>query len=349
LRLETIAGQVVESLSSEEGAKAITGTGESPELIAMVEAGKQSYEAFLACAARVNRVGGTLILSGTIEQSERWYPDLYEAYQAENPAGGVSFKLPTWCNTVRYPGGREDPKIKQLESLYPPDLFQERFGGEPCKPANLVLPEFTFATHVRPAPYWLGDSAWKDLPVEVWVDPGYAGAYAVLAVQIKGDTVWVVDEVYVRQGFASDVILACKARPWWPQVKGGVIDIAARQHQGMKSHVEVWRDEAGVMLNSVRVLVDDGIQRHRTFLRNPLTGEVRLWHDVRVKNSCAEYGLYKRNPDTGAVIDRDNHAMKAISYGLVWHFGLGDVMVEPLPEKPLPDQFAHLYRPRGRL
>lgn len=347
IRLETTHGQVVESLSSEEGPKAITGTGESPDWIWMVEAGKQTYNIYLACLVRVNRVGGFLGLSGTPEESEFWYPQLYDRFQAENPEGGKSYNLPTWTNTALYPGGRSDPKIKQLEAVLTPAKFMERLGGVPQKPANLVYPEMDYATHVKFAPYWSGDSAWRHLPVEVWVDPGYDGAYAVNAVQIRDDVVWQIDEVYVQYGFASDVILQCKERPWWDQVKGGVIDVAGRQHPGMRSHIEIWRDEAQLELDSVRVLVDDGVQRHQTFLKSPFSGEPRVFHDPRCVNTLQEYGLYKRHPETGVIIDKFNHALKAFSYGEVYHFGLADETYQLLPQPPLPDQFAGLYRSRG--
>ena len=32
-----------------------------------------------------------------------------------------------------------------------------------------------------------------DVPVHIWMDPGYAGAYAVEAVQVKGEQICVID------------------------------------------------------------------------------------------------------------------------------------------------------------
>jgi len=44
------------------------------------------------------------------------------------------------------------------------------------------------------------------LPVHLAVDPGYAGAYAVLALQVVDDLVYVVDEVYRSGVVAEDII-----------------------------------------------------------------------------------------------------------------------------------------------
>ena len=83
----------------------------------------------------------------------------------------------------------------------------------------------------------------------------------------------------------------------------------------------------------LRLGVDEGIQRHRTFLRDSITGLPNLYHDPRCTNTIREYGLYKRNADTGKIIDRDNHAMKAIAYGLVYNFGIAEPTLQRLPQR----------------
>ena len=84
--------------------------------------------------------------------------------------------------------------------------------------------------------------------VELAIDPGYAGAYAVLALQWEPGLVRVVDELYVTQQVAATVIRECRSRKWWDRVTGGVIDIAGRQHHAMPSQVEIWQAEAGIHL-----------------------------------------------------------------------------------------------------
>jgi hypothetical protein len=296
----------------------------APAGILMAEAAQQPYLAFLRLRGRVAEKRGPLLLSGTFESSLGWYADLFKSYQGENLDGGRSFSLPTWSNIYIYPGGRDDPEIKALEAMYPPDVFMERFGGVPCPPATLVFKEFSYAAHVTErAEHTPGN------PVQLWIDPGYAGAYAVLAVEISRSVgeVWHFDELYYSGRTAQEIIAEAKARSWWCDVRGLVMDVAGRQHPAAESQAEIWYSLTGLRVTMQPVPIVDGILRHRTFLKDPATGRPRLFHHPRCGGTLREYGLYKyaedseHRPQTEIPIDRDNHAMKALAYGLVANFG----------------------------
>ena len=281
----------------------------APKGVLMAEAGQQSYEAYLRARGRVAEKRGPLVLSGTLEGSEGWYPALFRRWQTDNEEGGRSFSIPTWSNTAIYPGGWDDPEIQALRATFPEDVFFERFGAQPRPPATLVFREFDPLTHVRPCPIR------PDLGVQLWIDPGWAGAYAVVVVQIHEGVVYQIDEVYAQGMTAQDVIAECQSRPWWKKVTGGVIDIAGRQHHGMESHIEIWRKLAGVNLYSQKVGVADGILRHRTFLLDPASKKPRLFHDPRCVNTIREYSLYRYRemqegrPVREDPIDADNHCV----------------------------------------
>lgn len=320
----------------------------APDGIVMCEAAQQSYEAYLKTYGRLSQNRGWLIAVGTFEGSLGWYPDVFERWKGESLEGGRSFSLPTWSNTHRYPGGREDPEIKILESLYPDDLFMERFGAVPVKPAGLVFKDFDFTKHVQQL------ETYDNLPVELWIDPGYAGAYAVLAVQVVGSYVHVIDEVYAKGLVAHEVIDRCRARPWWDLVPkapavGGVIDIAGLQHHAMPSQVETWAKEAKVQLLYNPVSIEDGIQTVRVMLKDPSSGDPRLFFNTHLDSSkdglnrangvLAEFGLYQYRawkegqPVTEAPIDANNHALKALGYGLYHHFGAVGWKPVPVPQR----------------
>jgi hypothetical protein len=329
----------IETLSSDEGPKAITGTGESPDILAMVEAGKQSYEIFLACRARVARSRGLLILSGTIEESERWYPELVKRWQSGNPEGARSFIVPTWSNSVLYPLGRDDPEIKALEATYPPDKFMERFGAVPCPPTDAVIKEFSFDAN---------------LPVELWIDPGYSGShYAVEVVQFPNRRdVHVIDEIYADHAITREIIDAAKLKPWWRDVpkkldrkSGGVIDIAAKAHAAMPSVWQTW-DAEGVALRMKDVGVEDGVAVHRAMLKPPDGGVPRLLFNPACKGAFAEYNVWRRKRVGDAVLEPDNKhcdAMKALHYGLVDRFGVLGAPKEPERERR-PIRISDPYR-----
>jgi hypothetical protein len=326
--LTTRDGARIETQSSEDGAKAVTGTGESPDILAMVEAGKQSYEIFLACRGRVARSRGLLILSGTIEQSERWYPELVNRWQTDNPEGGRSFIIPTWANTALYPGGEDDPEILALKATYPSDRYLERFGAVPCPPSDAVIKEFSFVDHVSERVQFDPSQS-----VELWIDPGYSGShYAVEVVQFPSPRdVNIVDEIYADHSITQEIIDAARLKPWWNAVQkksdrrsGGVIDIAAKAHAAMPSVWQTW-DAAGVSLRMQRVEVEDGVAVHRAMLKPPEGGPPRLMFNPGCKGAFAEYGAWKRRNAGGALLEPDTRncdAMKAIHYGLVDRFGV---------------------------
>ena len=322
------------TIATRTGQRALRLAGQAPDGILGCEAAQLSYDAFLRLSGRLAERRGWMWLSGTFEGSRGWYAEKYRAWQADNPDDAASFSIPSWANQALFPGGRKDPEIERLALAYPADLFGERFGGAPCPPMSLVFREFHPAAHMRSVkdPFASFDS------IEIAVDPGYAGAYAVLALGKRGTQVAVLDEVYVQYAVAALVIQECKRRAWWPYVQGGVIDIAGRQHHAAPSQVEIWRRLARLRLRSHRVPLRDGMERLRTFLRDPASGEPRITISPRCQALIREFGLYRyhepseHRPISEAPIDADNHAIKALCYWLFDRFGA----VYRRPRRPRP-------------
>ncbi len=316
LRLRT--GARIVTRSARDPAKL---AGEAPDAVLACEAAQLPHDVYLRLRGRVAERRGWLWMSGTFESSRGWYAEKHRAWQAPNTDEAQAFSIPTWANRALYPKGREDPELLALQATYPQELFQERFGGVPCPPATLVFREFDPREHVQPVT--------RPGPprVEIAVDPGYAGAYAVLAVAAVGDGVVVLDELYLRQAVAATVIAEFRRRPWWALVTGGVIDVVGRQHHGAASQIEIWQALSGLRLRSRPVPVRDGIDRLRTFLRDPTSGTPRLSIDPRCRALLREFGLYRYHevvegrPISEEPIDRDNHAIKALAYWLYDRYG----------------------------
>jgi hypothetical protein len=369
LELITRDGSIVESVSTfTEGARAISGTGKSYDIIAMLEAGKQRYEVFQACLLRASRTGGLLILSGTIEKSEPWFADVINRLQGENELGAQVVIMPTWENRTLYPGGRSDPKIRAIEKELGEDLFLERCAGKPAPLHSLVLKEFSFLTHVYD---WVKyDPASR---VEAWIDYGYSGShYSVAFVQFHPraytrqfraelpdaplSDVFVIGDLYLDHATHEEVIAQAKTLPWWNHVSGGVGDVVGRTHpQAGQSPFDVWRDKAGLALRGEYILVADNVDRHRTFLKDQPTGAPRMFFSPKCKG-VREYGLWKRK-EIGENLYGDPEAkncdfMKAVGYGLIDHFGRVDGHIRPqvlaFSERPrTEDMSQQLPKPPG--
>lgn len=351
--MRLLNGCVIQTKTGEEVMKLAS---KAPDFIAMVEAAQQSWDNFQKLYNRTAEARtkglGELFASGTFESSLGWYAEKYGEFQGPNQYGARSFSLPTWSNTRLFPGGRQDAVILAIEAANPPDLFMERFGGVPTPPAGIVFREFRHSVHVVPCRFGKTETAVRDeqgwlLPetgeLEVWTDPGYAGAYAVLFVAVVGPLVFHVDEVYAKGKVGEAVIQEAMAkRDLFSRVKRGVIDIAGRQHNAMESQVELWHALTGLSMQSNAVPIADGISRHRTFLSDPRTMAPRLFHDPKCKGTIGEYGLY-RYPEAGenrdereVPIDANNHSMKAIAYGLYHRFGYVERLNKPKPRVLVP-------------
>ncbi len=332
---------------------------EAPGWVLACEAAQLPYEAFLRLCGRVAQKRGWLWMSGTFEGSVGWYPEKFTAWQSEkNEDGGRSYSMPSWSNTYIYPGGRDDPEIKKLEALYGHDLFQERCGGVPCPLSSLIFKEFSYPTHVFD---WCKYD--PSVPVYVAVDPGYSGShYSVNFIQehprawtrqfidlpdIPVTDVCVIGDLYLDHAVHEEVIQQCKLLPYWDKVKSGVGDIIMKSHpMADRAPVDVWRMQAGIFLRGQLVGIADGINRHHTFLKEPITAKPRLFFNPNCKGAPSEYGRWKRKEIGenlyGEPELKNCDAMKAIQYYLIDRFGRVDVTVQALPKKKAPPPYAFL-------
>jgi len=308
----------------------------SPDGILGCEASQLDLETYWKFEERVAASNGWVMMSGTMEGSLGWYPSMAESWSV-GIGDSQSFRLPTPSNIHMFPGGENDEKILRLRENTSDDFYYERMLGIPRPPSGRVFPEFRTELHVRELEWMPGQ------PVYVWIDPGYAGAYAVLAVQIIDEKVRVFDEIYEQGLVTEQIIQICQERAWWKDVNYGTIDIGGTQHQAMAAPAEIWLKEAGVYLNAEYVRINDGIERLRSYLKpNPITQEAKFWVDHKCKGLLSEAGLapnpfdgqvkvYKWKTDNqGNIVghtpdDKFNHSLKAATYGLISHFGYATV------------------------
>ena len=346
LELSLRGGESVESVSTHaEGPRAVSGTGKSYDIIAMLEAGKQSYSVFTSCLLRASRTGGLLLVSGTIERSEPWFPDLLNHLKPGNELEAEVVIMPTWENRTLYPGGLEDPKIQLLKRTLTKELFLERLGGQPSPLESLVLKDFSYLTHVFD---WVQYDPTQT--VELWMDPGYSGShYSVSFVQFHPRAytrqfyptlpdapltdVWVIGDLYLNHAVHEEVIQQCKKLPWWDHVVGGVGDVVGKTHpQAGQSPFDVWSTKASLALRGQYILIPDNVDRHHTFLKDPGTNSPRIFYHPKVEG-LVEYSRWKRKEIGenlyGDPESRNCDFLKAIGYGLIDHFGRVDRTHQP--------------------
>ena len=323
-----------------DGTRIETKSAKDPRTLAMrapngivgCEASQLDLETFYRMRGRCAPKAGWMFLGGTFESSLGWYPQTFTAWES-GIGDEQSFSLPSYTNFHLYPGGRDDPEIKRLEAVSSDDFFMERIEGRPVPPRGLVFNEFRASIHAQEVDYVPNE------PVHIWIDPGYAGGYALEAVQIIDDVVRVFDEIYEIGLVTEEIIEMAQGRPWWKDVQYGVIDIAGTQHQAMPAPAEVWLSKTGLYLASQKVPINDGTERLKSFLKvDPISGYSRLSINSTCRGILSEFGAvpnafdgqtrayrWKMDRD-GAIVgntpeDKYNHGIKALIYGLVYHFG----------------------------
>lgn len=271
------------------------------------EAQSLDMERWKLLRARVLDKRGWLLFIGSPDTTSEFFNDMTEQ-QAD---WKILIGFPTSMN----PRPEVQAALEEERRILPEDDFAQLYEGKPRKLGGIIFQEFELGTHVKRLEFD------PTRPVELVVDPG-VGWYAVVAAQVEGRNVNFFDEVYMENTSDQAVITECGFREWWPKVTGGVIDIAARAKsvEAATSTLENWRTYAHLGLRSQYIPLDAGIMRLRTFLKDPHSGFPRIFFDPKCEKTIREFALYRRGP-SGNIIDSNNHAIKAICYGLVDRFG----------------------------
>ena len=332
-RIELADGTVIETKSAKDPR---TLAMRAPNGIIGCEASQLDLETFYRLRGRCAPKKAWMFLAGTFEGSLGWYPQLYLAWQHGTDVE-KAYSLPSYTNIHFYPGGEDDPEIKKLQQDSSDDFFKERIMGIPSPPRGLVFHEFRADYHVREVEYI------PDEPVHLWLDPGYAGGYAVEVVQIIDDQVCVVDEIYEKSLITEEIVDMAMDKPWWKDVRFGVIDVAGYQHQAMSAPAEVWLDKAGLYMASQKVKINDGTERLKSMLKvDPKHHRPKLVINPKCKGVLSEFGaapnpfdgqtrVYKWKTDRDGNIvgnqpeDKYNHGIKALIYGLIDRFGYSHI------------------------
>lgn len=315
------------SLTDPESVAAITLEG-----AAVCEAGACPYMGIERIRGRVTSTRGFILYGGTIEASQNWFKEWILEGQRPNNKGIVSYSIPSWTNRTQFPGGYDDEEIQSWRAFLGEDLFLERCAAIPRPPRERVMSEAK-PEHIR------DDIAIpEDATHEIWVDPGFATAHAVLWVAFWNEgkrlRFHAYDEFYEQRVDTEAMIGLCEQKPNWRKIRTGVIDTGAVGHRdATKSALEVWRNFAPQIVFAHKVWPESvQIERIQTCLRN---GQFTM--SPECKGLIAEFGLgepvfpemhpWKFQTDRDGRItsekpkDAWNHSAKCVSYGLLNHLG----------------------------
>lgn len=168
--------------------------GEGLSHVIMSEAARHSrntWEQFIEPA--LSDLRGSADFPST-PQGFNWYHGLWQLGQESSKATEQyrSWRFPSWDNTVRYPGGYDDPEMVRLRSRVSDNYFRQEYGAEFTALTGAIYEEWNEAIHVQPHkfnPYW---------PNYLAFDYGFSNPFVCLDVQIDPS-----DNVYVWREYVE--------------------------------------------------------------------------------------------------------------------------------------------------
>ncbi len=330
--LETNWGTIIETRSLND---VNTFVARAPDIILLCEPGLASPDSVQKARERLSTKAGRLWAAGTFEEARfNWLEDYWrKGVRWPNPESIKSFTIPTWVNRVSFPLGKADPGIQLLRaSCRSFDEFLLRCGGVPIPHQSQVIGDvWNEKLHTGTVPYIRNYDNGTRWPVEIAIDPGYAGGskYSVLAFQkepcpkCNGQRLRMIDEIATKNTEYQRVIEIAKKREWWPAVQAGTCDPRAGGSHvfGAPSPQTVWYEEAGVSLVlPERRPVEECIGLIKDTLHDPVHKHSHLIVDKdRTENFQKEMVGWRRRRTSegyGKPSDKDCDSAKAFGYYL---------------------------------
>lgn len=155
--------------------------GEGLDFVLMVEAGRhrrRTWAQYLRPALSDKR--GWAIFSG-VPEGRSEHSLLYALWsrgQDSRFRQWRSWRMPSWTNTITFPGGRNDPEILEAENDLTEDEFQRQYGAQFVEKTGAVMQEWDDEIHLRNLEYQPG---W---PLYGAVDYGFTNPFVWLWIQV---------------------------------------------------------------------------------------------------------------------------------------------------------------------
>lgn len=177
--------------------------GEGLDFVLLVEAGRllrKTFTEYIRPALSDKR--GWSLMTGVPEiatDSSLLYWG-YQRGQMSHRKTWASWQMPSWTNTVVFPGGRNDPEILEAEEDLTEDEFNRQYGGEFVDRVGRVMQEWDDDVHYKRLRY---NPNW---PLYGAVDYGYTNLFVFLWIQVDPfGNVYVIGETCKTLTDAEDM------------------------------------------------------------------------------------------------------------------------------------------------
>lgn len=309
--------------------------GEALDGVIMSEAAKQkkeTWERFIRPALSDKRGFADF---PTTPEGYNWLHELWQFGQNPNRPEYASWNFPSWANIKVYPGGRNDPEIKQIEQDTAPEWFMQEIGAEFGAFVGKIFPEWNEQTHV--IDNYTFNPNWPNYGCFDW---GYTNPLAFVEFQVSPqDEIFVWREHYKAYATLADHFHIIKSRE---QPLGYHLDLTFGDAADPEAIETVNQNFSGCMGDpAAKENWRQGIDLMRRFMKmrsssieidefgTPADDKPGFFVDRNCNNLIRELNNYRaKNPVKGQNVPEmgqkiDDHAIDALRYGVMHVFELG--------------------------
>lgn len=173
-------------------------TGEGLDFVLMVEAGRHKRRTWAdyirpALSDRRGWSRHTGVPEGSSRNSLLFALSQKGKSTQHKDRNWATIHMPSWTNSVIFPGGRNDPEILEAEADLTADEFDRQYGAQFVEKSGVVMAEWDDDEHFVDVDY---DPQW---PVYGAIDYGYTNPFVFLWIQVDVfNNVNVIGEHYIR-------------------------------------------------------------------------------------------------------------------------------------------------------
>jgi hypothetical protein len=239
--------------------------------------------------------------------------------QDQDRSAWASWRMPSWTNTIAFPGGRFDPEILDAEEDLTEDEFRRQYGGEFVERVGRVMAEWEDEHHLANLEYQ------HDWPLYAAVDYGYTNPFVWLWIQVGpfgeinviGEERWELrdaEDIAKNDLLYNPLLAACQAfypdpaEPDDTAIISRILKLPARQNTGGEL-----RTRLGMIRQALKIPdphPQSGFQE-RPVLQVDRNRCSKLAWEMREGYRWPQHKTEVRN-DSELPMDKDNHGPEAL-------------------------------------
>lgn len=293
--------------------------GEGLDGVIMSEAARHSrdtWEQYIEPALSDKR--GWSIFPST-PRGFNWYQGLWELGQSPKNTDYASWRLPTWINTYRFPGGFDDSELTRIRNVASPQYWGQEYAAEFTSFQGKIYEEYNRDIHVKQIDYvpeW--ENYWA-------IDFGFSAPFVCLDVMVDPEQnvyVWREHSVSYQSTFDHALTLKNRSNPDGFHVDASFAD--PRAADGIATLQMHFRGVVGTPVGW-----DLGVEAVKRWLKLQPNGSPKLFIDPSCVNLIRQMEALRKaeakegkNPSERQH-DYDDHGPDALRYFFNEYFVLG--------------------------